>query len=84
MVAVKYWSLTTAISAALLFFAAQPTWAAEAQQRDVAQLAQQLAGLRSYAADFTQVVLGGRNEVLQQSSGRVHICLLYTSDAADE
>ena len=43
------------------------------QQGAVAQLAQQLSGLRSYAADFTQVVLGGRNEVLQQSSGRVHI-----------
>ena len=87
MVAVKYWSLTTANSvaklrfAALVFFATQLGWAMEPRQQDqqtdqqgaVAQLAQQLSGLRSYAADFTQVVLGGRNEVLQQSSGRVHI-----------
>ena len=36
-------------------------------------LAEQLVGLRSYSADFSQTVLGGRNEILQQSSGRVQI-----------
>ena len=42
-------------------------------ERMAAQLATQLANLHSYTADFTQIVLGGRNELLQQSHGRVHI-----------
>lgn len=85
MVAVKYWSRTTANSIALLLVSiGLSCWAVEpdvapvnpvvqAVESEAQRLAQQLEGLRSYSADFTQTVLGGRNEVLQQSSGRVHI-----------
>jgi len=73
MVVVKYWFQIIGNKLSRLASGVMLVCVSFCAAAEPISLAEQLVGLRSYSADFSQTVLGGRNEILQQSTGRVHI-----------